>query len=134
MPVPEATSVEGLLDIHDQVVHSPDGAAPGVRDLGALEAIVARPQSAFGGIEFYPTLPSKAAALMDSIIHRHPFVDGNKRTALLAAAFMLDEADYILTASQQEMTDVAVQVADNQLDVKTLCQWLEQNSQPKEEP
>lgn len=126
-----AVSVEDLLDIHDRVVNSPDGAAPGVRDPGALEAAVARPQSAFGGTEFYPTPSTQAAALMDSIIHRHPFVDGNKRTGLLAAAFSLDETGYVLEASQQELADIAVQVADNLLDVDALSRWIEGHASPK---
>lgn len=128
-----AISVGDLLDIHDRVVNSPDGAAPGVRDPGALEAAVARPHGAFGGKDFYPTPAAKAAALMDSIIHRHPFVDGNKRTGLLAAAFSLDETGYVLEASQQKLADVAVQVADNLLDVDTLSEWLEEHSEPKSE-
>lgn len=102
-----------------------------MRDPGALEAAVARPQSAFGGTEFYPTPSTKAAALMDSIIHRHPFVDGNKRTGLLAAAFALDETGYVLEASQQELADVAVQVANHLLDVEALSRWIEEHASPK---
>jgi death-on-curing protein len=104
-----------------------------VRDAGALEAAAARPHNAFGGVEFYPTPFAKAAALMESIIHRHPFVDGNKRTGLLAAAFSLDETGYVLEAPQQELTDVAVQVADHLLDVHGLSRWLEEHVQPRSE-
>jgi death-on-curing protein len=119
--------------MHDRVVHSPDGAAPGVRDAGALEAAAARPYSAFGGVEFYPTPFAKSAALMESMIHRHPFVDGNKRTGLLAAAFSLDEAGYDLEASQRELTDVAIEVADHLLEVDDLSRWLEERSRLKGE-
>lgn len=117
--------------MHDRVVNSPDGAAPGVRDPGALEAAVARPQSGFGGVEFYPTPFAKAAALMESISQRHAFVDGNKRTGLLAAVFSLDQAGYRLDAPQQEQTDIAVEVAEHRLDVDELAQWLEKHAQPK---
>jgi len=51
---PDAVSVEDLRDLHERVVNSPDGAMPGERDVGALEAAVARPYSGFGGVEFYP--------------------------------------------------------------------------------
>jgi death on curing protein len=118
--------------MHDRVVNSPDGAAPGVRDLGALEAAVARPLGAFGGVEFYPTLFAQAAALMESIIHRHPFVDGNKRTGLLAAVFSLNAAGYDLTAPQREQSDVAVAVAEHHLDVDALARWLEEHSRKRE--
>jgi death-on-curing protein len=117
--------------MHDQVVNSPDGAAPGVRDAGALEAAVARPYNAFEGVEFYPTLFAKAAALMESIIHRHPFVDGNKRTGLLAAVFTLDEAGYDLMAPQREQTDVPVAVAEHRLNVDALARWLENYARPR---
>jgi death-on-curing protein len=124
---PIGVSVEDLLDIHNRVVNSPDGAAPGVRDLGAVEAAVARPQGAFGGVEVYPTPFAKAAALMESLIQRHPFIDGNKRTGLLAAAFSLNLHGYELEAPQQELADVAVGVADHLIGVDGLAQWLEQH-------
>jgi death-on-curing protein len=101
-----------------------------LRDPGALEAAAARPQSAFGGVVFYPTPFAKAAALMESIIQRHPFVDGNKRTGLLAAAFSLDQAGYELESGQHELADVAVEVADHHLDVDSLTRWLEEHAQP----
>jgi death-on-curing protein len=130
LPPLEAVSVEDLLSLHDRVVNSPDRAAPGLRDPGALEAAAARPQSAFGGVVFYPTPFAKAAALMESIIQRHPFVDGNKRTGLLAAAFSLDQAGYELESGQHELADVAVEVADHHLDVDGLTRWLEEHAQP----
>ena len=132
MPTDVTVSVEDLLDLHDFVIDSPDGAAPGVRDLGALEAAVARPQSAFAGVDFYPTPFAKAAALMESIIQRHPFVDGNKRTGLLAAAFFLFEAGYVISSPQQqeELTAVAVEVAEHHLDVNGLSNWFEKHARP----
>lgn len=133
MPTADRVSVGDLLDIHDRVVNSLDGAAAGVRDEGAIEAAIARPESAFGGVDFYPTPHAKAAALMESIIQRHPFVDGNKRTGLLSAAFSLDQAGYRLNAPQPKQTEIAVQVAEHRLDVDGLAQWLEENSQPRSE-
>jgi death-on-curing protein len=120
LPTPEAVSVEDLRDLHDRVINSPDGAAPGERDPGALEAVVARPQSGFGGVEFYPSPFTKAAALMESVVQRHPFVDGNKRTGLLAATLLLRLAGYELEAPQSELTDMAVKVAEHRLDVDCL--------------
>lgn len=102
-----------------------------MRDPGALEAVVARPQSGFGGVDFYPTLYARAATLMESIIQRHPFVDGNKRTGLLAAAFSLEEAGYDLESTQQELADVAVGVADHHLDVDSLARWIEEHAQQR---
>jgi death-on-curing protein len=125
LTAPVGVSVEDLLDLHDQVIASPDGAAPGVRDHRALEAAVARPISGFGGMDFYSTPFARAAALMESVIQRHPFVDGNKRTGLLAAVFSLEEEGYEVGASQKQLADVAVEVADHHLDVDGLARWLE---------
>ncbi len=128
MPNPDPVSAEDLFDIHERVVNSRDSAAPGVRDHGAIEAALARPRSGFGTVEFFPTPYAKAAALMESIIQRHPFVGGNKRTGLLAAVFSLDQAGYRLDATQREQTDVAVEVAEHRLDVDSLARWFEENA------
>ena len=93
---------------------------------------MARPQSAFAGVDFYPTPFAKAAALMESIIQRHPFVDGNKRTGLLAAAFFLFEDGYAVGSpqQQQELTAIAVEVAQHRLDVDGLSKWFEEHARP----
>ncbi|MCJ7584226.1 MAG: type II toxin-antitoxin system death-on-curing family toxin [Anaerolineales bacterium] len=75
------------------------GGAHGVRDLAMLESAVARPQTTFGGKDLYPDLFTKVAALLDSLINDHPFVDGNKRTGITAAALFLRRNGYRLKAS-----------------------------------
>lgn len=128
MPDPEAVSVEDLLKLHDRVVNSPDGAGPGVRDPGALEAAAARPYNGFGGVKFFATPFAKAAALMESVSQRHAFVDGNKRTGLLAAALFLNRAGYDLVLPQWESVDITVEVAEHRLDVDGLARWLEEHA------
>lgn len=64
--------------LHALVVQQ-SGGATGLRDRGGLESAMAQPQQTFGGDDFYPTLPAKAAALAHSLVMGHPFVDGNKR-------------------------------------------------------
>ena len=72
-------SVEQALGIHEMVVKQ-FGGSMGVRDAGGLESALARPFQTFGGEDLYPDLFSKAAAIGESIIINHPFIDGNKRT------------------------------------------------------
>lgn len=67
-----------IVDLHRRLLQA-TGGAPGIRDLGALEAAVAQPRATFGGADSYPTLIEKAAALCLSLVLGHPFVDGNKR-------------------------------------------------------
>jgi death-on-curing protein len=67
-----------VLAIHaDQIARY--GGAEGVRDLGALEAALFRPQTGY-----YADVAEEAAALWESLAQNHPFVDGNKRTAFAA--------------------------------------------------
>ena len=60
------------------------GGSPGLRDRAALEAAVFRPQSGY-----YADAIEEAAALLESLVQNHPFVDGNKRTALLSTDLFL---------------------------------------------
>jgi death on curing protein len=69
------TSAE-VLAIHQEVIKS-FGGTQGVRDLGALDAALIRPQ-----LGYYKTIQEQAAALMESLAMNHPFLDGNKRVAL----------------------------------------------------
>lgn len=64
--------------------------AVAVRDLGLLGSALHRPQSQMFGVEAYPGLWEKAAALLQSLTVNHPFVDGNKRTAWMCTVVFLD--------------------------------------------
>lgn len=61
------------------------GTQPAVGDYGLLDSAVARPRATAFGLDAYPTLLTKAAALMQSLARNHSLVDGNKRTAWAAA-------------------------------------------------
>ncbi len=127
---PRAVTVEEILFFHYDVI-TLDVGTPGIRDREALEAVVARPYTGFGGVERFPTPFAKAAALMESIIQRHPFLDGNKRTGLKSGIFLLFLAGYELTPSPQELTDITLEVAEHRLDVDGLARWLEEHAQPR---
>jgi len=67
-----------VLALHDAALAA-NGGLSGIRDDALLDSAVAQPSMAFGGMELYPTLLEKAAALACSLIANHPFIDGNKR-------------------------------------------------------
>jgi death-on-curing protein len=71
-------TVEEVLEINSEVM----GGGHALRDLGLLESAVARPQASAFGIDAYPDLASKAAALLHSLVLNHAFVDGNNRFPL----------------------------------------------------
>ena len=76
--------------IHNELVeefaNKTDPIAPptGVRDVNLLGSAISRPQTEFGGERKYPSVEMTAAALLHSLIHKHPFHNGNKRTALVS--------------------------------------------------
>ena len=76
-------SLDEALAIHDLLV-TRFGGAGGVRDLGLLDSALHRPRTGY-----YDDLPAMAAALMESLLINHPFVDGNKRVAFFASDVFL---------------------------------------------
>ena len=95
-------SAENVLFLHTVAVGA-FGGSEGVRHLDSLRAAAARPWGTSFGRDHFPTPFDKAAALAESIIRRHPFIDGNKRTAMYAAAYLLETFGYKLEAEQREL-------------------------------
>ena len=122
-------TAEQVLFIHARLIEE-TGGEHGVRDLGLLQAAVARPQATFDGEELYPDVFAKAAALMESLVNNHPFLDGNKRTGIAAAALFLALNGVQLTASNPQVVEFTMQVAQSQSDVATMTRWLQQHCKP----
>jgi death-on-curing protein len=80
--------VEGVIAIHAEVLAAHGGGA-GLRDAGLLESGVAAPQASFGGEPLIKDPIEIAAAYLFYLCRNHPFVDGNKRTALAATLVVL---------------------------------------------
>ncbi len=110
-------SAADILAIHDRVIEETGGLL-GVRDPGLLESIAHRPKTAFGGVEQFPDIFTKAAVYLESIATYHVFLDGNKRTALSATAvflnmngfstaFPIDESERFMIASAQRQHSLA---------------------------
>jgi death-on-curing protein len=120
-------TLEQLLEIHAIVIQE-TGGSQGLRDLGRLEsAIASQTQSVFGE-ELYPSIHEKAAALIRAIVADHPFVDGNKRTAMLSGLTFLHVNGITFTAKPGELEDFAVRVATEHLSVADIATWLESRS------
>ena len=120
-------TLEQILQLHALVLVK-DGGAGGVRDIGRLEAVVSAQHQVVFGEELYATVFTKVAALMRGIIGDHPFVDGNKRTAMLAGLTLLEVNGYNFTAQRGELEDFAVRVATNRLDIDVIADWLKRHS------
>ncbi len=104
------------------------GGSHGVRDLRLVESAVGRPKSTFGGEYLYNSIFDKAAALLQSLLKNHPFVDGNKRTALTSAGLFLKKNNYKLINNHQEEVEFAVRVDNGNLTVEQISKWLKEHS------
>jgi death-on-curing protein len=110
------------------------GGSEGVRDRESLLAAIERPWQASFGQDHFPSPFEKAAALMESIIRRHPFVDGNKRTATASASYLLSTFGLKVEAEQRELEDFAVSVAERNVEIEELVLWFETHSHKSPEP
>jgi len=95
-----------------------------VRDLTLLQAAVARPAASAFGADAYPTLEEKIAALFHSVARNHPFIDGNKRTAVVAALFMGQVNGQRLTWQPEAALPVILSAAEGHYDVAQLAAWF----------
>ena len=112
-----------LLFIHARLI-AETGGSHGLRDQSRLESAVARPQAVFAGKELYPDIFMKAAALLDSLVNNHPFVDGNKRTGISAAALFLCFNGWRLTGGNTELVEFTLQVATTHPELPILAGWF----------
>jgi death-on-curing protein len=122
-------TVEQILFLHARLV-TETGGSHGVRELGSLLSAVARPQASFDDQDLYPDLFTKAAALMDSLIRNHPFLDGNKRTGIAAAALFMRINGYWLNATNTELEIFAQDVTQSRLAFAEIATWLETHAVP----
>ena len=119
---------EQVLFLHSRLVEE-TGGAHGVRDLAMLLSALGRPRAAFDGKDLYQDIFSKAAALLDSLIRNHPFVDGNKRTAITAAGLFLRINGYTLRVENDEMVRFTLACAQSQVALEDIAAWLRLYSQ-----
>lgn len=116
-------SLDEVLYIHRRLIDE-FGGSDGVRDEGVLLSAIARPFSGFGDTEFYPTPIEKGAAIAESIVKNHPFVDGNKRTGYALMEFILRENDFFLTADSNERYDFVIQIATGEIEFEAIVEWV----------
>lgn len=116
-----------VLDLHHRL-HRQSGGGTGVRDEGILQSALEQPQATFGGVELYPTIIAKAAALGFSLIGNHPFVDGNKRIGHAAMEVFLLLNGYEIEALVDEQESLILQVAAGVLRREDVADWLSQRA------
>jgi death-on-curing protein len=113
-------TVDEVIEINAEVM----GESHALRDRGLLESAVARPQASAFGTDAYPDLVSKAAALLHSLVMNHAFVDGNKRTAVLATLVFLDLNGYLIRWDQHEALSFVLRLAEHQIEFSDAVAFL----------
>lgn len=114
-----------LLAIHDHLLDQFGGSA-GIRDPGALEAALFRPQTGY-----YRDVVHEAAALFESLVLNHPFVDGNKRVAFAATDVFLRLNGRALVVDDVEAYEFVIGwLTSMPRSLDALDDWLRTNSKP----
>ncbi len=112
-------TVADVLGMHTVLLQR-YGGTPGVRDPGAIESALFRPQTGY-----YKDIVAEAAALMESLAINHPFVDGNKRIAFAAADVFLRINGWRLQGSPSQIHEDMIHMFDSStFDISHLEPWL----------
>jgi len=120
-------SADEILFIHRRLIEV-FGGSNGVRDEGIMLSAIARPYSGFGDTQFYPTPEEKAAAIVESIVKNHPFIDGNKRTGYVLMEIILRTSNLFIQASQQERYEFVIQIATGSLKYNEIVDWIRRHA------
>lgn len=121
-------NVVELIIINEEII----GGDSRLRDVDLLESAVERPKSSAFGQDAYPTVVEKAAALFHSLSRNHAFMDGNKRTSVVATIVFLRLNGYRITWEPEEALAFILEVATGAHDLPAITTWLQDNTAPVE--
>ena len=116
-----------VINIHDEMLKV-GGGKDGIRDFSLLHSAVERSRTSFGGKLLYPDIWFQAAALMQSLVKNHAFIDGNKRTALFSTLRFLNINSYDLLIITNEAVSFVLDVEVKNYSVKKIAKWLKKHS------
>jgi death-on-curing protein len=118
--IEEAIKIQGILI--DRF-----GGASGIRDKNLLESALLRPYQTFDKKDLHNSPVEKAAAIIESIIINHPFLDGNKRFGYVAMRLILMESGLDIEASDEEKYLFVIGIAKGELKLNEICNWIKKN-------
>jgi death-on-curing protein len=111
---PAFLTLDEILSLHEDQIRR-HGGSGGVRDIGLLQSAIGTVMATFGGSFLHETLFEMAAAYLFHISRNHPFVDGNKRTAIAAALTFLEMNGIEIEADENALYDLVIGVATGEL-------------------
>lgn len=115
-----------IISIHEQLIDSYGGIS-GIQNEGLLDSALGQPKIIFDGDYLHDSLVKMAAAYGFHLCMNHPFIDGNKRIALVAMDTFLQRNGYEISASEKEVYKVIIKLASGELTKSELTIWLENN-------
>ena len=116
-------STEELLIIHKLLIDQ-FGGSHGVRDKSSLNSAINRPFATFDQQELYPEPVDKAAAILESIVTNHPFIDGNKRTGYVLARLLLLKSGLDIEATQEDKYKMVIAVSRGEWKFEQIRDWM----------
>ena len=119
--------IDEVFELHEKSIRD-YGGSRGLRDIGLLQSALARPFQTFGGEDLYPTIFEKAAALGESLIVNHPFIDGNKRTGMLCMTALLMVNNYTFIASSHDFYNFVINISTGSISFEEIVKWLKNNT------
>jgi death on curing protein len=120
--------LEDILQIHSFVIDETTG-GHGIRDKGSLLALIELPKQEAFGVELYPTVYKKAAVYIRNIIFAHPFIDGNKRSAMACADVFLQLNGLCISFEKWKVEKFALSVIEEHLDIAEIAAWFKENTE-----
>ncbi len=117
-------STDEVITIHTLLIET-FGGSKGIRDISALQSAISRPFQTFQEKELYPSPEDKAAAILESIISNHPFVDGNKRIGYVLMRLVLIENGFDIGTSEEEKFEFILDVAKGEMKFEQIKTWIQ---------
>jgi death-on-curing protein len=118
--------IDEVLALHAEQIER-YGGTPGVRDTHLLASAIGTPHATFDGELLHPSIVEQAAAYLFHLCQNHPFVDGNKRIALMATIAFLGLNDHRLEAGEDELVEFVLAVAAGELTKFQVVGFLERH-------
>ena len=116
-----------ILYFHNQLIQTYGGSF-GIRDEDLLDSALKQAKATYEGKFLHNTIYKMAAAYGFHLCNNHPFVDGNKRIALVAMDIFLQRNGFEIIASEKETYTLIMALSTGELTKKELSEWLEDNT------
>jgi len=120
-------TLDEVLSLHEEQI-SLFGGSFGVRDMGLLQSAIGNVEATLGGIFLHETSFEMAAAYLHGICRNHPFIDGNKRTAVASALTFLDMNGIEVDAEEDAFYDLVIGVAEGRVSKAAVAVFLEERA------